>query len=190
MVVVFRSDPIGRACGIGDSEFIDPAIKVSHSITHESSTSPETESPERFKTVTYTSTTTIRNRRFDGAPIDVVERTNLPVVKAKRGGSIKSDSAESRIQVLLKEPPGLAESETDGPVDLGRPDGFCVQWGTGDGDVGPLRGSIHGKGEGKFMWIGQVEPGQEVALESVWDVKAPIEISWSENTIPSRRSSE
>ena len=145
---------------------------------------------ERLKTVTYTSKTVIRNRRFEGAPIDVVERTSLPVVRTRHGGPVISDSAEARIKVLLKEPPGLAESETGDSIDLGRPDGFCVQWGTGDCDMGPLQGNVLDKEEGKFMWVGKVEPGQEVALESVWDVRAPVDISWSENTIPSRRISE
>jgi hypothetical protein len=51
--------------------------------------------------------------------------------------------------------------------------------------MGSLHGSILDKDEGKFMWVGKVGPGQEVALESVWDVRAPVDISWSENTVPS-----
>lgn len=145
---------------------------------------------EGFKTVTYTSKTIIRNRRFDGAPIDVVERTSLPVVRTGHGGPVDPDSAEARIKVLLKQPPGLAESESGDPIELDRPDGFHVQWGTGDGNMGPLQGNIVDKEEGRFMWVGKIEPGQEVALESVWDVRAPVNISWSENTVPSRRSSK
>lgn len=131
----------------------------------------------QFKTVTYTSKTVIRNRRFDGA-IDVVERTNLPVVSPQ--------SAETSLKVLLKEPPGLAESESSDPIDLNRPDGFRVQWGTGDGDTGLLKGNILDKEQGKFMWVGTVEAGDEAVLESVWDVRAPVDIPWNEVTVLSR----
>lgn len=140
---------------------------------------------ERFKTVTYTSTTKIRNRRVDGEAINVVERTSLPVVRTKSGGPVDPESVEARIKVLLKQPSGLAECETSEPIDLGRPDGFCVQWGTGDGVMGPLHGSILDKDEGKFMWMGKVGSGQEISLESAWDVRAPVDISWSENTVSS-----
>jgi len=163
---------------------IDTAIKVTHSITSTTTTSPEAQFVERLKTVTYTSMTTIRNRRGDGDPIYVVERTSLPVVRTKYGGPVGPDSIEARIKVLLKQPLGLAESETGDPVELDRPDGFCVQWGTGDGTVGPLTGNIVDKEEGKFMWVGKLGPGEEVALESVWDVRAPVDVSWCENTVP------
>ena len=159
---------------------IDTAIKVTHRIVSTTSVSPETQFVERFKTVTYTSTTVIRNRRHDGEAIDVVERTSLPVVRTKHGGSVDPESVEARIKVLLKQPLGLAESETSDPIELDRPDGFRVQWGTGDGIMGPLHGNIVDKGEGKFMWVGKVGPGEEVLLESVWDVRAPVDIAWSE----------
>ena len=150
------------------------------------STTPDTQEAEPFKTVTYTSITKIRNRRIDGEAINAVERTSLPVVKTKKhGGPEDPESVEAKIKVLLKQPSGLAECESSEPIDLGRPDGFCVQWGTGDGVTGPLHGSILDKGEGKFMWMGKVGSGQEVSLESVWDVRAPADISWSENTAPS-----
>lgn len=163
---------------------IDTAIKVTHCIASTTSVSPETQLVERFKTVTHTSTTTIRNRRNDGEAIDVVERTSLPVVRTKRGGLIDSECVEARIKVLLKEPLGLAESETGDPIELDRPDGFCVQWGTGDGIMGPLSGNIVDKDKGKFMWVGKLGPGQEVSLESVWDVRAPVDVSWCESTVP------
>jgi hypothetical protein len=169
---------------------IDTAVKVTHSITSEASTSSDMQPVEGLKTVTYTSKTIIRNRRFDGKAIDVVERTSLPVVRTKYGGPVDPESAEARIKVLLKQPPGLAESESSDPIELDRDDGFHVQWGTGDGNMGPLKGNILDKEEGKFMWVGKIEPGQEVTLESVWDVRAPVDLSWSENTVPSRRSSE
>ncbi|KAF9648650.1 hypothetical protein BDM02DRAFT_3096089 [Thelephora ganbajun] len=163
---------------------IDATIKVNHSITSTTSTSPEAQSVERLKTTTYTSKTTIRNRRVDGEAIDVVERTSLPVVRTRHGDPVDPGSVEARIRVLLKQPPGLAEAETSDQIELDRPDGFCVQWGTGDGTMGPQHGSILDKEEGKFMWKGKVGPGGEVVLESVWDVRAPIDISWSENTVP------
>ena len=162
---------------------------MTHCITSESSTSPEVQPVEKFKTVTYTSKTTIRNRRFDGTPIDVVERTSLPVVRNGLGSPVDPESAEASIKVLLKQPPGLAESESGDPIELDRPDGFRVQWGTGDGNMGPMKGNIVDKEDGKFMWVGKIEPGQEVALETVWDVRAPVHVSWSENTVSSRRSS-
>jgi len=130
--------------------------------------------------------TTIRNRRVDGEAIDVAERTSLPIVRMKRGGPVVDpDSVEAKIKALLKQPPGLAENETSDPVNLGQPDSFCIQRGTGDGITGPSYGNIGDKDEGKFAWVGKVGPGREVVLESEWDARAPIGISWSENTAPS-----
>ena len=140
---------------------------------------------DRLKTVTYTSTTTVRNRRIEGEPIDVVGRTSLPVVRTKQGSPVDPESAEAKIEVLLKQPLGLSESETGEPIELARPDGFRVQWGTGEGIMGPLCGNIIDKDKGKFMWVGKLGPSQEVSLESVWDVRAPIDVSWSENIVPS-----
>jgi hypothetical protein len=73
---------------------------------------------DRFKTVTYTSTTAIWNRRHDGEAIDVVERMSLLVVRTKYSGSVDPESAKARIKALLKQPLGLVESETSDPIEL------------------------------------------------------------------------
>lgn len=121
---------------------------------------------------------------MDGEAIHLVERTSLPVVRTEQGGPVDPESVEAKIKVLLKQPLGLAESETSEPIELDREDGFRVQWGTGDGVVGPLCGNIADKEEGKFMWVGELRPGQEVSLESVWDVRAPVDVSWCERAVP------
>ena len=74
--------------------------------------------------------------------------------------------------MFLKGPEGLATAEDGVEVDLGRSDEFKVKWS------GDLEQTENGKKEGKFIWYGTIHPGEEVALVSEWDVRAPVDAEW------------
>ena len=84
--------------------------------------------------------------------------------------------------MFLKEPDGLAEGEEGSDINLGRPDGFKVKWGT---DVNENQ---DGKKSGKFIWHGTIDPGKEVVLVSKWEIRAPVDVEWIEKASVSSRS--
>lgn len=151
---------------------IDTSAKVAHTLVSSSTTSTASSFVEQYKTTTYTSTTTITNRHTGDYPIQIVERSSLPVASPQ----------DTRIKVFLKEPEGLAEGEEGSDIDLGRLDGFKVKWGT---DVDE---SKDGKKSGKFIWCGTIDPGKEVVLVSKWEVRAPVDVEWIEKSSVSRRT--
>ena len=145
---------------------IDTSSKVVHALVSSSTTSTASSFVEQYKTTTYTSTTTITNRHTGDYPIQIVERSSLPVASPQ----------DTRIKVFLKEPVGLAEGEEGSDIDLGRPDGFKVKWGT---DVDETK---DGKKSGRFIWHGTIDPGEEVVLVSKWDIRAPVDVEWIEKS--------
>ena len=145
---------------------IDTSAKVEHTLVSSSTTSTASSFVEQYKTTTYTSTTTITNRHTGDYPIHIVERSSLPVASPQ----------DTRIKVFLKEPGGLAEGEEGSDINLGRPDGFKVKWGT---DVDETK---DGKKSGKFIWYGTINPGKEVVLVSKWEVRAPVDVEWVEKS--------
>lgn len=150
---------------------IDTSAKVVHALVSSSTTSTASSFVEQYKTTTYISTTTITNRHTGDYPIQIVERSSLPVASPQ----------DTRIKVFLKEPEGLAEGEEGSDIDLDRPDGFKVKWGT---DVGEIK---DGKKSGKFIWCGTIDPGKEVVLVSKWEVRAPVDVDWIEKSSVSHR---
>jgi len=149
-------------CSLG----IDTSLRVLYSLTSASVTSKATAYVEQYKTTTYTSTTTISNRHTGEHPIFVVEKSSIPVAPEE----------DKAIRVFLKEPKGLAEGEDGVEVDLKRADGFKVKWGSGDDRT------KDGQKQGKFVWNGRIAPGSEVVLVSQWEVRAPVEVAWSESS--------
>lgn len=145
---------------------IDTSAKVAHTLVSSSTTSAASSFVEQYKTTTYTSTTTITNRHTGDYPIQIVERSSLPVASTQ----------DTRIKVFLKEPEGLAEGEEGSDIDLGRPDGFKIKWGT---DVDETK---DGKKTGKFIWHGTIDPGKEVVLVSKWEIRAPVDVEWVEKS--------
>ena len=137
---------------------MDTSIQVSNTFTETSETSASSLFVEQYKTTTYVSTTTLRNRRTGDYSVNIVERSSIPVASID----------EPRVKVFLKGPEGLATVEDGIEVDLGRSDGFKVKWGT------DLEQTKDGKKEGKFIWYGTISPGEEVVLVSEWDVRAPV----------------
>ena len=141
---------------------MDTSIQVSNTFTETSQTSAPSSFVEQYTTTTYVSTTTLRNRHTGDYPVDIVERSSIPVASVN----------DPRIKVFLKGPEGLASVGDGVEVDLGRSDGFKVRWGR---DVEQTK---NGKKEGKFVWSGTILPGQEVDLVSEWDVRAPVDAGW------------
>jgi hypothetical protein len=117
---------------------------------------------EQYTTTTHVSTTTLHNRHTGDYPINIVEKSSIPVASIK----------DPRIRVFLKGPEGLATVEDGVEVDLGRSDGFKVKWGR------DLEHMKNGKEEGKFIWYGTISPGEEVVLVSEWDVRGPVDTGW------------
>ena len=141
---------------------MDTSIRVSHELTESSMASLPSSFVEQYTTTTYVSTTKLHNRHMGGYPVDIVERSSIPIASVN----------DPRIKVFLKGPMGLAESEEGEEVDLGREDGFRVKWGR---DVEDTK---NGQKEGKFIWFGTIPPGEEVVLVSEWDVRAPFDAGW------------
>jgi len=141
---------------------MDTSIRVSHELAEQSVTSPPSSFVEQYTTTTYVSTTKLYSRHTGDYPVDIVERSSIPI----------ASESEPRIKVFLKSPIGLAESEEGKEVDLGRTDGFKVKWGR---DVDDMK---NGQEEGKFIWFGTIYPGEEVALVSEWEVRAPFDAGW------------
>ena len=138
---------------------MDTSIQVLNTLTETSKTSASSSFVEQYTTTTYVSTTTLRNRHTGDYPVNIVERSSIPI----------ASTSDTRIRVFLKGPEGLATAEDGVEVDLGRSDGFKVKWGR---DVEDTK---DGKKEGKFIWYGTISPGEEVVLVSEWDVRAPVD---------------
>ena len=142
---------------------MDTSIRISHEITETSVTSPPSSFMEQYTTVTYVSTTKLHNRHTGDYPVDIVQRSSIPIASEK----------DLRIKVFLKGPTGLAGSQDGEEVDPGRGDGFKIKWGR---DVEDTR---NGQKEGKFIWYGTIPPGREVVVVSKWDVRAPVDAEWT-----------
>ena len=141
---------------------MDTSIQISNNSTETSKTSAPSSFVERYTTTTYVSTTTLRNRHTGDYPINIIERSSIPIASID----------DPRIRVFLKGPEGLSTAGDGAEVDLGRSDGFKVKWGR------DLEETMDGKKEGKFIWYGTVSPGEEVVLVSEWDVRAPVDAEW------------
>ena len=141
---------------------MDTLIQVSNAFTETSEASAPSSFVEQYTTTTYVSTTTLRNRHTGDYPVNIVERSSIPIASAD----------DQRIKVFLKGPEGLAMVGDGVEVNLGRSDGFKVRWGR------DLEETKNGKKEGKFIWSGTILPGQEVDLVSEWDVRAPVDAGW------------
>ena len=146
---------------------MDTSIRISHELTQSSVTSAPSSFVERYTTTTYVSTTKLHNRHTGDDPVNIVERSSIPI----------ASESDPRIKVFLKGPVGLAEGEEGKEVDLGRNDGFKVKWGK------DLEDTKNGQKEGKFIWYGTIPPGEEVVLVSEWDVRAPFDVEWRQASV-------
>jgi hypothetical protein len=104
-----------------------------------------------------------------------------------RDGVPVSDD-EKRVSVVLRRPEGLAELAQGEELKV------CTKEGTREGkgeeeEEGGKRTVrwskvVDGKGgkkQGLFEWVVEIGAGEEVTIETEWDVKAPVSLSWVES---------
>jgi uncharacterized protein (TIGR02231 family) len=125
---------------------------------------------EQSDTTTYRSRTTVTNRH-PFALRELVVRDGVPV-----------SSDEKRVNVVLRHPACLAELEQGDELPVGSKDGGgegkgkqTVRWGKQVDGKG-------GKKEGLFEWVVEVGAGEELTIETEWDVKAHVFVRWIEST--------
>jgi hypothetical protein len=96
------------------------------------------------------------------------------------GMSVSED--KKRVSVVLRHPEGLAEmgQEEEGVI-LSAKD--CGREGDGEQRVrwSKVVDGKGGKKEGLFEWVIDVEAGEELTIETEWDVKAPVSLRWIES---------
>ncbi|KAI0287205.1 hypothetical protein BC826DRAFT_917531 [Russula brevipes] len=124
---------------------------------------------EQWAATAYRSRTTVTNRH----PFP------LRALVLRDGVPVSED--DKRVSVVLRRPAGLAELEQGKELGVGaEEDGACkdekriVRWGK----------VVDGKGgrkEGLFEWVFEVGAGEEVTIETEWDVKAPVSLRWIES---------
>jgi uncharacterized protein (TIGR02231 family) len=138
---------------------------------------------EQWAATMYRSRTTVTNRH-PFALRELVVRDGVPVCKD-----------EKRVSVVLRHPAGLAELEQGKELQVGaKDDGGREGDGDHDGE-GEGEGKkkqrvrwckvVDGKGgrkEGLFEWVVEVGAGEELTIETEWDVKAPVSLKWIEST--------
>jgi len=89
------------------------------------------------------------------------------------GAPVSED--KKRVNVVLRRPEGLAELEQGQELKVGE--------GSGEKRTVGWSKVVDGKGgkkEGLFEWVAEVGAGEEVTIETEWDVKAPVSLSWVE----------
>jgi len=136
---------------------------------------------EQWAATTYRSRTTVTNRH-PFALRALVLRDGVPVSEDER-----------RVSVVLRRPEGLAELEQGEELKVGVEHSAREGKGEGEGECRAGAGSekrtvrwskvVDGKGgkkEGLFEWVVEVGAGEEVTIETEWDVKAPVSLKWVE----------
>ena len=133
---------------------------------------------EQWAATMYRSRTTVTNRH-PFALRELVVRDGVPLCED-----------EKRVSVVLRHPAGLAELEQGKELKLG-----VKEEGGPDGDDDEGEGRkkqmvrwckvVGGKGgrkDGLFEWVVEVGAGEELTIETEWDVKAPVSLKWIEST--------
>jgi uncharacterized protein (TIGR02231 family) len=127
---------------------------------------------EQWAATTYRSRTTVMNRH-PFALRELVVRDGVPV-----------SEDDKRVSVVLRRPAGLAELKQGEELQVGAADDEredkdkyntqTVRWGKVVDGKG-------GKKEGMLEWVVEVEAGEELTIETEWDVKAPVSLWWVES---------
>jgi len=138
---------------------------------------------EQWAATTYRSRTTVTNRH-PFALHELVVRDGVPVCED-----------EKRVSVVLRHPAGLAELEQGKELQVvAKEDGEREGDDDGDGEsecAGEKKQRVRwckivdgkgGKKEGLFEWVVEVGAGEELTIETEWDVKAPVSLNWIEST--------
>lgn len=138
---------------------------------------------EQWASTVYVSRTTITNSH-PFALRALVLRDSVPV----------SEDGE-RVNVVLRRPAALADLEQGNDLEVGAEEGEEEAKEEGEeGETRTERGGarrtvrwsklVEGKGgrkEGLFEWVVDVGAGEEVTIETEWDVKAPVSLRWIES---------
>jgi uncharacterized protein (TIGR02231 family) len=131
---------------------------------------------EQWAATTYRSRTTVTNRH-PFALRELVVRDGVPVCED-----------EKRVSVVLRHPVGLAELEQGEELQVGVKQD--AREGEGEEVVVGQKQKVRwckvvdGKGgrkEGLFEWVVEVGAGEELTIETEWDVKAPVSLKWIES---------
>ncbi|KAI0305272.1 hypothetical protein B0F90DRAFT_1809060 [Multifurca ochricompacta] len=146
----------------------DPATRIRYSrTTKRTETAHASAFSEQWTATTYLSRTVVTNQH--PFPLrTLVLRDGVPVSEDER-----------RVNVILRRPNGLADLEQGEELRVkaeGEKDGEkrTVRWGK-------LVDGKGGRKEGLFEWVFEVGAGEEVTIETEWDVKAPISLKWVES---------
>jgi len=166
----------------------DPATRIRYARTARRADKPPAAAArafsEQWASTAYVSRTTITNSH-PFALRALVLRDAVPV----------SEDGE-RVNVVLRRPAALADLEQGEDLEVGAEDGEEEAEEEGEeGEVRPERRAasrrtvrwcklVDGKGgrkEGLFEWVVDVGAGEEVTIETEWDVKAPVSLRWIES---------
>ncbi|KAH9059611.1 hypothetical protein EDB87DRAFT_1684673 [Lactarius vividus] len=161
----------------------DPATRIRYARTSRRADKPPDAAArafsEQWASTAFVSRTTITNSHPFALRAFVL-RDAVPV----------SEDGE-RVNVVLRRPAALADLEQGEELEVGVEDEEEGE----EGEVRPERRtaprrkvrwckSVDGKGgrkEGLFEWVVDVGAGEEVTIETEWDVKAPVSLRWIES---------
>ncbi|KAA1476569.1 hypothetical protein DENSPDRAFT_843554 [Dentipellis sp. KUC8613] len=146
-------------CALG----MDQSFRVTYSRQYVEDLGPKSQFQEQYKLRTYTSRTVLRNRNTSTAR-EIILRDALPII----------EDENTRIQVILRQPEELGRLEQGQECKV-EVDGQArtIRWS----DIVNFKG---GKKDGAFEWVLNVEAGKEIVVETVWDVRASVDVHWSE----------
>jgi uncharacterized protein (TIGR02231 family) len=161
------------SCTVG----ADPATRIQYARTSkrldDTAGRERSASSEQWATTTYHSRTTVTNRH-PFALRELMVRDGVPVCK-----DVKP------VSVVLHRPAGLAELEQGMELQVGTKEGGGGGEGEGEDKKQKVRWCkvVDGKGgrkQGLFEWVVDVGAGEELTIETEWDVKAPVSLRWEE----------
>ncbi|EIN10081.1 hypothetical protein PUNSTDRAFT_102081 [Punctularia strigosozonata HHB-11173 SS5] len=133
----------------------DPAVRITYVRDSTTKQGQGGAFIERHNSTTYTTKIAVTNKHKFAAK-DVVVRDAIPLA---------ADDFKGRAKVILSKPEGLAEAEAGQEVAaaFGK-----VRWAPEGGEK-----------EGRFEWACDVEAGQEVTLETKFEIRAPSDMEWN-----------
>ncbi|TFY63210.1 hypothetical protein EVG20_g6412 [Dentipellis fragilis] len=143
---------------------MDQSVRATYTRRSKQVLGPKSQFQEQHRLRTYTSRTVLRNCNTTAAR-EIILRDALPLL----------DDENSRIQVILRQPEELGQIEQGDECKI-KVDGQVrtIRWSK----VVDFKG---GKKDGMFEWVLNVEAGKEIVVETVWEVKAPVDVDWSES---------
>lgn len=163
---------------------VDPATRIRYARTskradeHGGGAGERSAFAEQWAATTYRSRTTVTN----------CHPFVLRALVLRDGVPVSDD--EKRVSVVLRRPEGLAELAQCEELKVCTKDG--AREGEGEGEEEEEDGKrtvrwskvVDGKGgkkQGLFEWVVEIGAGEEVTIETEWDVKAPVSLRWVES---------